>query len=105
MGDVLNRLESRLSSPARTGITRLALIHGAILTPTLACLFSRPPLSRLLRLVWLDGAAGRLVVAEALRQAGVKVIEQPTTPGSTRCGPTLLTRRAPWEEAAQARGR
>lgn len=65
------RLESSLARPPRRAVTRLADVRGALVGAEVACLFGGPPLSRLLRVVWLAGEAERRALLEALEAGGV----------------------------------
>jgi hypothetical protein len=77
---VAGRLESRLTRPPRSGATPLSAVHGALVGESLACLFGQPPLSRLLRVVWLGADQDCRALREALHQAGVAVFDLPTAP-------------------------
>jgi hypothetical protein len=67
---------------SRTGRTAFRSIHGAIVGRQTACLFGRPPISRLMRVVWLPGDTERRAVVAALEAARVPVIalEEPEGP-------------------------
>jgi hypothetical protein len=69
------RLHASLARPRREGATRLAAVGGALVGGTVACLFGRPPLARLVRVVWLAGEAERAALVAALAEAGVQVVD------------------------------
>lgn len=80
--DVSYRLDDGGVQSSRTGRTAFRAVHGAIVGSQTACLFGRPPISRLVRVVWLPGEAERRAVVAALEAAKVPVIqlEEPEQP-------------------------
>lgn len=81
------RLASSLARPARTGTTALASVGGVVAGEAVACLFGRPPLARLLRVVWLPGPAEREALLAALGAAGAEVHR---LPAAGEAGPVPL---------------
>jgi hypothetical protein len=70
------RLDWRRSRPRASGSMPLRTFRGAVVGESLVCLFGPPPLSRLVRLLWLGDGADRESVARLLREAGIEVVEQ-----------------------------
>lgn len=80
-------LEASLVRPARASRTAVASVGGAVAGEAVACLFGRPPLARLLRVVWLPGAAEREALLAALGAAGAEVHR---LPAAGEAGPAPL---------------
>jgi hypothetical protein len=68
-------LEARREGPAQAQVTDLRRVRSAVVSASIACLFSRPTGGGLARVVHCGEPGARLAVVEALRAASVEVVE------------------------------